>query len=92
VTASQTEMSKNYHPPDVHPLWDQNFTVNLALVLFKNQEIPEGDESAVRTLMKILITMMRPSRNGKRGARTATTTKNARNMDHGRLLQRCEKV
>jgi len=41
--------------------------------------------------MNVLITMMRPSKKGNVGARMARTTKNPRNRDHGRLLQRCEK-
>jgi len=44
------------------------------------------------TLTKVLITMMRPNRKFKVGARMARMMKNAKNSDHGRLLQRREKA
>jgi len=44
-----------------------------------------------RTLINVLITMMRPNMKGNRGARTARTAKNPMNRNHGRLLHQCEK-
>jgi len=46
----------------------------------------------VRTQAKVLITMMRPNRNGNRKHRVVLMTKNPKNRDHGRLLQNCEKA
>ena len=45
-----------------------------------------------RTAVNVLISMIRPNTKGNRGPRTARTTKNAKNKDHGRLLQQCEKA
>ena len=45
-----------------------------------------------RTWTKVSILMMRPSRKGNRGARIAKAVKNAKNRDHGRLLQKCEEA
>ena len=44
----------------------------------------------VRTLIKVLIMMMRPNKKFKAGARIARMMKNAKNRDHGRLLQQRE--
>ena len=45
-----------------------------------------------RTATNVLITMMRPNMNGKRGARMARMAKSPKNRDHGCLLQQREKA
>ena len=45
-----------------------------------------------RTRMKTLMSTMRPNRKPNEGARMARTVKNAKNRDHGFLLQECEKM
>jgi len=40
----------------------------------------------VHTPTKVLIPMIRPNREGNRGARMGRTTKSPKNLDHGRLL------
>ena len=45
-----------------------------------------------RTPINVLISMIRPNKKGSKGARTAKMTKSAKNRDHGRLLQQCEKA
>ena len=45
-----------------------------------------------RTPTNVLISMIRPNKKGNRGLRTARTTKDAKNRDHGRLLRQYEKA
>ena len=49
-------------------------------------------QSVARMLTKVSILMIHPNRKGNRGARIVRTTKNAKNRDHGRLLQQREKA
>jgi len=45
-----------------------------------------------RTRTEVSITMIRPNRKGSMGPKMARTINNAKNKDHGRLLQEYEVV